>query len=656
MPLVVADRVKETTATTGTGTVTLDGAAAGFQSFAVIGDSNTTYYAITDSASGAWEVGIGSYTASGTTLSRTTVLASSNSGSLVPFGSGNKDVFVTAPASTFLVGETDAATPFETSLGSGAGTSVTGVNNTLIGFNAGNAVNSGTDNTYVGFEAGKLTTTGQYNVAVGSAALDATTNGFGQTAVGAGALSAATGEFTSQTAVGAFALPSSTTGSYNVAFGYSTLGGLSTASDNVAIGSYAGTSVINSAVPVTGNKNTIVGNFAYGAWTTDYNISGIENVAVGYYSMKDQRDADYCVSVGAYALSATQIQGDYNTAAGHSAGRAVTTGTQNTLLGANAAYSGTNNLTTGSNNILIGYNAAATSATVSNEATIGNSSISRLRVPGVGVNITGTKIVIGGNAGISGSGISMGFLAGQASTGSDNIFIGDRAGRQEGVNTGSSNVFVGVDAGYGTGSSNVSTGNTGLGAGALYGISSGDYNVAVGAASGAAVTTGGNNTVIGYNAAYSGTNNLTTGSNNTLIGYNAAASSATVSNEITLGNSSIATLRCQVTTITSLSDARDKANVVELPAGLDFVNALRPVSFNWNMRDGGKVGEPDTGFIAQELKTAQKSTGVSIPGLVYDKNPEHLEAGYGKLIPVLVKAIQELNAKVTSLEAQLKGQ
>ena len=96
MALVVKDRVKETTTTTGTGTVTLAGAETGFQSFSVIGDGNTTYYAIEDGTD--WEVGLGTYTASGTTLSRDTILDSSNSGSLVDWGAGTKNVFVTYPA------------------------------------------------------------------------------------------------------------------------------------------------------------------------------------------------------------------------------------------------------------------------------------------------------------------------------------------------------------------------------------------------------------------------------------------------------------------------------------------------------------------------------------------------------------------------------
>jgi hypothetical protein len=110
MALVLADRVKETTSTTGTGTVTLLGASTGFQSFAAVGNANTTYYTIAGQGTSEWEVGIGTYTSSGTTLSRTTVLASSNSGSLVNFSAGTKDVFVTYPAGKAVYGDaTDTA-------------------------------------------------------------------------------------------------------------------------------------------------------------------------------------------------------------------------------------------------------------------------------------------------------------------------------------------------------------------------------------------------------------------------------------------------------------------------------------------------------------------------------------------------------------------
>lgn len=104
MAFVVKDRVKETTTTTGTGTVTLLGAATGYQSFSVIGNANDTYYCIAGQSSSEWEVGIGTYTSSGTTLSRTTVLESSNSGSLVNFSAGTKDVFVVYPAERAVFG------------------------------------------------------------------------------------------------------------------------------------------------------------------------------------------------------------------------------------------------------------------------------------------------------------------------------------------------------------------------------------------------------------------------------------------------------------------------------------------------------------------------------------------------------------------------
>lgn len=113
MTLVVKDRVKETTATTGTGTLTLAGAATGFQAFSVLGDGSTTYYAIYDMFTGAFEVGVGTYTLSGTTLSRDTILESSNSGSAVSFSAGSKDVFVTYPAERSVYLAADGTAPFD---------------------------------------------------------------------------------------------------------------------------------------------------------------------------------------------------------------------------------------------------------------------------------------------------------------------------------------------------------------------------------------------------------------------------------------------------------------------------------------------------------------------------------------------------------------
>ena len=104
MAFVLKDRVKETTTSTGTGAVTLAGAVTGYQGFSVIGNGNSTYYAI--SGANEWEVGIGTYTSSGTSLSRDLVLESSNSNALVNFSAGPKDVFVTYPAerSVFALG------------------------------------------------------------------------------------------------------------------------------------------------------------------------------------------------------------------------------------------------------------------------------------------------------------------------------------------------------------------------------------------------------------------------------------------------------------------------------------------------------------------------------------------------------------------------
>ena len=273
-------------------------------------------------------------------------------------------------------------------------------------------------------------------------------------------------------------------------------------------------------------------------------------------------------------------------------------------------------------------------------------------------DLTVNGITVGKGAGNSFDNTANGFQALFANTtGRQNIASGYRALYAN--TTGSSNTASGAYALY---SNTEGSDNTANGVDALSGNTTGNENTASGSQALAANTTGSYNTAIGRSAG----SNLTTGSNNTLIGYDARSSTNSISNEITLGNSSITSLRCQTQTITSLSDKRDKKDIIPIEEGLAFLKQLNPVSFTWNTRDKAKVGIKSAGFIAQELLALQKQSNIGDNlDLVSENNSEKLEARYGNLLPVIVKAIQEesaekdkeikaLKERLDALEKQIK--
>ena len=121
-----------------------------------------------------------------------------------------------------------------------------------------------------------------------------------------------------------------------------------------------------------------------------------------------------------------------------------------------------------------------------------------------------------------------------------------------------------------------------------------------------------------------------------------------------MGNSDITTLRCNVQTISSLSDERDKTAVQDLSYGLNFINDMRPVEFTWNRRDGSYGAKPDMGFIAQDLYEVEiEHASHTRTRLVSFEDPSRLEADYIRSYPILVKAVQELSAKVDALTARV---
>ena len=341
MPYVVADRVKETTTTTGTGSLTLAGAVAGFRSFSVIGNTNTTHYVIEYGT--AWEVGLGTYSTTGPTLARTTLIASST-GSFLNLAAGSKTVYCSLPATMINSPVYDNKVTIQSiTVGRGGQTAVSG--NVAVGASALNSASlTGANNVGVGSNAGAAITSGTGNVAIGTDALAAN-----QTLI-------------DNVAIGINALKLSTTNGNNVAIGANALDATVVGQNCVAIGSDALTNLVG------GFSIVAIGREAARALVGTGNPGSIANT----------------VALGRSALSGCST-GSANLAIGSDALLQCTTGSTNVGIGTACG----NSLTTGSNNIYIGSSSVASAAGVSNEIVIGPS------LTGKGGNTT----FIGGTSG-----------------------------------------------------------------------------------------------------------------------------------------------------------------------------------------------------------------------------------------------------------------
>lgn len=315
----------------------------------------------------------------------------------------------------------------------------------------------------------------------------------------------------------------------------------------------------------------------------------------------------------------TLVEANSNTGVGQFSLNALSTGDYNTALGNNTLVYNT----TGSRNVAVGLQALYHNSSGNSNTALGTLSLNN--------NSTGERNTSVGESSLTNN-----------TSGNYNTAIGYSSLNANAV--GDQNTAVGFGAMNFNYSGNY---NTALGLNSLFSNTSGDQNTALGFSSGSAIVTG---------------NNLT------LIGYNSQPSSASANNQITLGNSSVTSLRSNVQTITSLSDMRDKKNIKDLSLGLDFLMKIKPRLFNWdkrewyedNVSDGSKLQEvPTAGFIAQELDEVQTTENAEWMNLVLKDNPEKLEATSGNLLPVMVKAIQELkveNEKLKVENVQLKNE
>jgi len=344
-------------------------------------------------------------------------------------------------------------------------------------------------------------------------------------------------------------------------------------------------SVDGGTIKLDGNYPTGTDNVALGDTALDsVEAGGSNNVAIGSKAGTANTTGDNNVAVGRCALNANTTACN-NTAIGYDSLCANTTANDNTAVG----YQSLQDNTTGIRNVALGKNALASNTTAENSQAIGYNALV--------VNTTGCQNT------------AIGTSAMQANT------------------TGVNNIAIGISS--------------------LYTNTEGDNNVAIGCASLFSNTTGHENTAVGFRSL----KNNTTGDNNVALGNESGTDAVrditTGDNNIVIGNNSSATAHIKIDwTVTS--DVRDKMNIESVTHGLDFVNQLNPIKYNF--KKSREISEPNGkaryGFKAQEILAIEGDN----PIIIDNDDVDNLKFTNANLVPVLVNAIKELKAEIELLK------
>ena len=492
-----------------------------------------------------------------------------------------------------------------------------GANNVGIGSNALDAVLNGSNNIGIGKDAGGAITSGAHNVVIGKDAGDAITTGNYNVVVGKGAYTEAE-TASNNTAIGYLALKDNTSGAGNTAVGYQSGDGITSGSYNVALGYNCLSGV------VTADANTAVGNSVMVA-----NTSGTKNVAVGQAALDANTTGSNIVAIGVDALGACTDGGGDNVAVGTEA-LAATNGTRNLGIGYRAltAQSGS------ADNLAIGYDALVRQTTGAN----GNIAIGNYAGRAVVSSASTSQLVAIGHNVASG--------ASAALAGYQNVFVGYNIANTDSLAGAFMNTIVGGSAGSG--------------------LTTGDENVFIGYKAG---TETNNNEGGGYNCFIGAKTRGTHPSHSQAIaiGHNIDAAPG----QVALGTGASGKVYNEFNTDAAWSqgsDRRLKKNINDSTLGLEFINDLRPVTYQWkpsnelpeefylhNEENGRDTDTIMTGLIAQEVKEAIDKSGVERFGGWDEDNDGIQQIKKELFVFPLINAVKELTAKVKELEKKLEG-